>query len=179
MTKMQLEQCIEAYGTELFSFCCRLTGSRQEAEELYQDTFLKAIELRAGIDWKQNPKSYLVSIALRIWKNRKRKYAWRSRIAKIQPLLEDSEMDAQAAELSFANPTEEQWLSRERSLLVRKAVAGLSEKLQMPVYLFYTMQFSISEIAELLKIPPGTVKNRLHKARVILKEKLEVVLDET
>lgn len=177
MTKMQLEQCIEAYGTELFSFCCRLTGNRQEAEELYQDTFLKAIELRAGIDWEQNPKSYLVSIALRIWKNRKRKYAWRSRITKMQPLLEASEMDAQT--FSFTNPTEEQWLSRERSLLVRRVVAELSEKLQMPVYLFYTMQFSISEIAELLKIPPGTVKNRLHRARVILKEKLEVVLDET
>lgn len=179
MTKMQLEQCIEAYGTELFSFCCRLTGSRQEAEELYQDTFLKAIELRAGIDWEQNPKSYLVSIALRIWKNRKRKYAWRSRIAKVHPLTEVPDMGEQTTEFSSANPTEEQWLIRERSLLVRRAVAELSEKLRMPVYLFYTMQFSISEIAELLKIPPGTVKNRLHRARVILKEKLEVVLDET
>ena len=54
-------------------FCCHLTGNVQEAEELYQDTFLKAVELMKNIDYENNPKSFLISIALRLWKNKKRK----------------------------------------------------------------------------------------------------------
>ena len=71
-------------------FCCHLTGNVQEAEELYQDTFLKAVELMKNIDYENNPKSFLISIALRLWKNKKRKYAWRMRIAGTESLIEET-----------------------------------------------------------------------------------------
>ncbi len=86
MDVRQLEQCIQEYGKDIYAFCSQLTRNRQEAEELYQDTFLKAMELVKQIDSKKNPKSYLASIALRIWKNQRRKYAWRSRIAGTEEL---------------------------------------------------------------------------------------------
>lgn len=41
MTIQELEQFIATYGTDIYSFCVYLTGNRPEAEELYQDTFLK------------------------------------------------------------------------------------------------------------------------------------------
>ena len=75
MNEIQLEQCIKEYGKDIYAFCSQLTRNLQETEDLYQDTFLKAVELGARIDFEQNPRSYLVSIALRIWKNRRRKYA--------------------------------------------------------------------------------------------------------
>ena len=84
MTKAELAECIDAYGTDIYSFCAYLTGSRQEAEDLYQDTFLKAVELRETIKADQNPKSYLLAVAVRIWKNKRRKFAWRKRIAQVQ-----------------------------------------------------------------------------------------------
>ena len=40
----ELEQFIATYGTDIYSFCVYLTGNRPEAEELYQDTFLKTLE---------------------------------------------------------------------------------------------------------------------------------------
>lgn len=43
------------------------------------------------MDWEGNPGSYLVSIVLRIWKNRKRKYAWRNRIAGMEELIEEKD----------------------------------------------------------------------------------------
>ena len=67
MNEIQLEQCIKEYGKDIYAFCSQLTRNPQETEDLYQDTFLKAVELGARIDFEQNPRSYLVSIALRIW----------------------------------------------------------------------------------------------------------------
>lgn len=155
-------------------FCCHLTGNVQEAEELYQDTFLKAVELMKNIDYENNPKSFLISIALRLWKNKKRKYAWRMRIAGTESLIKET-----VENLEAENCPEEEMIQKEIQRQVRKAVAGLEEKYRIPVYLFYTVQMSVAEISKTLKIPEGTVKTRLYKARKLLKEKLEVVLDET
>ncbi len=179
MNIVQLEQCIRDYGRELYSFCLYLTGNVQEAEDLYQDTFLKALELRERMDAQYNPKSYLISVALHLWKNKKRKYAWRMRIAGTRQLVEACTEDEQAAEPGSCEASvEEQILQKEVMLQVRKAVAELEEKYRIPVYLYYTAQLSVGEISRILKIPEGTVKTRLHKARKLLKTKLEVVLDE-
>ncbi len=73
MTKQELGLCISEYGRDIYSFCKHLTNNLPEADELYQDTFLKAVELKEKIDYGDNPKSYFLSIALRLWKNKKRK----------------------------------------------------------------------------------------------------------
>ncbi len=174
MNRLQLEQCIREYARDIYSFSCHLTGNVQEAEELYQDTFLKAVELMKNIDYENNPKSFLISIALRLWKNKKRKYAWRMRIAGTESLIEET-----VENLEAENCPVEEMIQKEIQRQVRKAVAGLEEKYRIPVYLFYTVQMSVAEISKTLKIPEGTVKTRLYKARKLLKEKLEVVLDET
>lgn len=175
MNRAQLEQCINDYGKDIYAFCSRITVSRAEAEELYQDTFLKAVEMGARIDFGKNPKSYLVSIAIRLWKNRKRKYAWRARIAGTKQFTEE---DADNGYGGSQNPVEEGYIDKELKELVRDAVAQLDEKYRMPVYLYYTLQLPVSQIADVLKIPEGTVKNRLYHARNILKRKLEVVWNE-
>ena len=77
MTITELEQCIDCYGKEIYGFCKHITGNLQDGEDLYQDTFLKAAEMAEKIDLNQNPKSYLLSIAVRLWKNRSRKRTWR------------------------------------------------------------------------------------------------------
>lgn len=61
----------------------------------------------------------------------------------------------------------------------KKAVDKLDEKYRIPVFLYYTLEFSIGQIGKIMKLPDGTVKSRLHKARKLLKKELEVVLDET
>ena len=91
MNTTELEKCIETYGNDIYAFCVHLAYSQQEAEELYQDTFLKAMELLSGIEAENNPKSYLLSITIRLWKNQKRKYAWRNRIAGFSSLEEETQ----------------------------------------------------------------------------------------
>ena len=76
------------------------------------------------------------------------------------------------------NLLEEEAIQKELREMVRKAVAGLDEKYRIPIYLFYTEQLTVEEISKILKLPQGTVKTRLYKARKLLKKELEVVLDE-
>ncbi|MDE5864876.1 MAG: hypothetical protein K2H34_11085 [Lachnospiraceae bacterium] len=60
MEHIELEQYILKYGRDIYSFCVFLTKKKQEADDLYQDTFLRAIE-KNDIDSMANPKSYLIS----------------------------------------------------------------------------------------------------------------------
>ncbi len=175
MNNMQLEQCIREYGKNVYAFCSQLTGNKQEAEELYQDTFLKAVELKEKMDWERNPGSYLISIALRIWKNKKRKYAWRNRIAKTEIFTEEMAGGESGRQ---EDSTEETFFRKEQQRQVREAVAKLEEKYRIPVYLYYSQQFTTEQIGKVLKLPQGTVKSRLYKARKLLKKELEVILDE-
>lgn len=175
MTKPELELYIQEYGTALYSFCRYLTSNVQEAEDLYQDTFLKAMELNEKIDALQNPKGYLLAVAVRIWKNRKRKYAWRKRIVDEQVLPENR--DDITYEQAEASP-EEQLLCKEEIQAVREAVQKLPKRLQVIVLLYYMESLSVAQVASVVKIPKGTVKSRLHQARKLLEKELEVVLNE-
>jgi len=175
MTKQELKMCIDEYGKDIYSFCKHLTNNLTEADDLYQDTFLTAVELKEKIEFDNNPKSYLLSVALRIWKNKKRKFAWRRRIADVRPMADEREIDTgESAELSL----EDRIIIKEKDEAIRMAVNRLPEKFKIAVLLFYMEDLSTAQIAETMKIPIGTVLSRLHQARKILKKELEDVLHE-
>ena len=69
---------------------------------------------------------------------------------------------------------ENQVLKKETVELVRNLVSELPEKYRTSIYLFYSADMKIAEIANCLKISENTVKSRLRKAKSILKKKLEV-----
>lgn len=175
MTKAELEICIQAYGKDIYSFCRYLAGSVQEAEDLYQDTFLKAMELNEKMNMDSSPKSYLLAVAVRIWKNKKRRYAWRKRIADTKVL--PGEQERQKEKEVQLSP-EQQLLQEEEKEAVRSAVAGLPERLRVAVLLYYMEGLSVAQISSIAKIPQGTVKSRLYQARKALAKELEVVLNE-
>lgn len=173
MTKQELTECIDTYGRDIYSFCRHMTGNVQEAEELYQDTWLKTVELLESIDSTGNVKSYCLSVALRLWKNRKRKFAWRRRIAGTQDYLDEEGLEY----ISDNSPTSEEWiLEKERDRLVWSAVGELPEKLKTVILLYYMEELSISQVAAAAGVPEGTVKSRLYQARKLLEQKLEGVL---
>ncbi|MEA4972784.1 MAG: sigma-70 family RNA polymerase sigma factor [Candidatus Metalachnospira sp.] len=167
MNTDELFKLTSLYGKDLFSFCLYLTQSKYEADELYQDAFLKAYEMSDKIFENSNLKSFLIGIAIRLWKNKKRKSAWRNRIAP-----KDSLDDAGGVEYDGMGPDKILMAAEEKDA-VRSAVNSLNDKFKIPILLYYSMDMSVEKISELLKIPQGTVKSRLYNARKILKEKLE------
>ena len=166
MTMKELEHCIDAYGTDIYNFCQHLTKERELAEELYQDTFLTAVEILGRIKDTENPKSYLLSIAIRLWNNRKKKWAWRNRIAPIQT-LEDT------CDATLSNPQSDTILETEQTLVIRKAINKLEDKYKVIVLLYYMEELSLKQISNILHVPLGTAKSRLFTARQLLKSELE------
>lgn len=174
MNHKELEMCIRTYGKDIYSFCCHLTRNRQEADDLYQDTFLTALERLERLDVEQNPKSFLLSVAVNQWRNRKRKFAWRRRITGPRVSLEDVDMEFAAGQ----ETVEEALIFQEERRMTQKAVAALPEKYRLPILLFYMENLKVAEIAAVLKLPQGTVKSRLFQAKKVLRKELEVVLNE-
>jgi len=168
MNKQLLEHYIEAYGTDIYSFCIRLTQNRELAEELYQDTFLAMCEKE---DWKEegNVKSYLLGITIKLWQNQKRKFAWRKRIAAEIPLSKEQGLEAFSADENL----EQHMVSKEEQEAVWKAVYKLPEQLRIVILLYYMEDFKVAEIAEKLSLSISNVKSKLMRARRYLKQELE------
>ena len=168
MNKQLLEHYIEAYGTDIYSFCIRLTQNREQAEELYQDTFLAMCEKE---DWKEegNVKSYLLGITIKLWQNRKRKFAWRKRIAAEIPISKEQGLEAFSADENL----EQHMVSKEEQEAVWKAVYKLPEQLSIVILLYYMEDFKVAEIAEKLSLSISNVKSKLMRARRYLKQELE------
>ncbi len=167
-----MEGYLSAYGKEVYSFCVYLTRNKEDADDLYQQTFLVAIE-KNEIDEGKNPKSYLISIAANIWSNHKRKYLWRKKkVNFIYLQSEDMENIADQDEAIC-----EQLIKQEEIESIRKCVYQLPDKMRVVILMRYMENMSIEEIANELKIPYGTVQSRIHKAKLKLKERMEM-LDE-
>jgi len=167
----ELIELVKLHGKSIYGFCYKLTGNKEDTDDLYQETFLKAVELRFKIDAARNPKSFLISIAVRLHKNHRRKLAWRQRIA---PTAQLDDSTTKSVLFACEATPEDAVLSHELRTIVQEAAHQLDDKLKYPLYMYYTADMSIEEIASALKIPQGTVKSRLHKARKNMRELLEV-----
>ena len=169
MTRQELVDLLEREGKSIYSFCRMLTGDKEEADDLYQETWLAAMKRLEDIDVLKNPKSYLLAVSMGIYKNNRKKAARRARIAPVGELTE--ELACVLADQSRS--PEEEFLHHELQEIVRQETRNLPEHLRIPVCLYYTTGLPVEEIAQTMHIPKGTVKSRLHKARMIIKKKLE------
>lgn len=167
MDREMIKRLIEDYGKEIYSFCVYLTRSREKADDLYQDTFLVAME-KESIDENNNPKAYLITIATNLWRNQKKKYAIRKQKANVVYLndenLERLDDDKESIE--------EKLVREDEVLLVRELVNKLPDKQRIVILMFYMEEMKLDEIAKALKIPLGTVKSRLNQAKSKLKERM-------
>lgn len=169
MSFEELENIIHTYGRDLYSFCRFITHNRYEADDLYQDTFLKLYEIREKTVIEKNPKSYIMTISVNLYRNYKRKHAVRMAITGGEASVEDY-MDVIASK--DVQP-DTQIVIQEEYRLLRAEINKLPDKYKLPLLLFYMEDIPLTEISKILKLPVGTVKTRLHRAKNILKRKLE------
>ena len=168
MTAKEIERCIDEFGTDIYRFCLKLCVDKEDAEDLYQQTFLKALETEWMLDWEKNPKALFFSLAHNLWKSDRRKQARRNMIAPCSNIDDDAETLLHSEE-----NIEENYFQKELITEVRQIMQTLPEKFQVPLILFYLSDCSIEQIAAIIKKPPGTVKSRLFKGRNLIKKRLE------
>lgn len=167
MSSQEMEQIIQEYGDDVYRFCFHLTGSREEADDLYQDTFVKAIQIGHRLDRGGNIRSFLMGISVNLWKNRRKKDKRRRELV--------PEVSYESAEwaITAQNDPLGNILEQEVGRDVMTAVKQLPDKQRVVVLLHYTQDYSTGEIAGILHIPRGTVLSRLAKARQNIRSYLE------
>ena len=170
MNISEINKLVEDYGKDIYSFCKKLTYNEYDAEELYQDTFLKVMDVADRIDAENNPKSYLISVSISLWNNKKRKYARRNRIAPTEHIDEENSINIYKTDYT----PEDEVVKKELYELINKVVSELDDKMRIPFLLFYNSGMSVENISKVVDCPVGTVKSRLFNARTIIKNKLEV-----
>lgn len=159
-------ELVDAHSHYVYKLCRSLAYSKEEADDLFQETFLKVVEQQEVVRKSEYPQKFIYSITLYLWKSWKRKHARRNRIASMEPLEETI--------VSFAN-IEETVIKQEETRIIVTFVNQLPERFRVPVILHYIVEVPIPDIALILKLPVGTVKSRLHKARKLIKKELEVI----
>lgn len=170
MEQEQLAQIITAYGPDILRFCRITAGNSAEGDELYQDTMLILLEKRNILDASQNVKSYAISTAVKLWKNRKRKIARRLRLVPQESLEELTRRGIQTGET--ASP-EDTLLQKSQAKALQEMICQLPQRYRLPLQLHYSADLPVKEIAKLMKLPESTVKTRLRRAKEQLRQKLE------
>jgi len=157
---------VQRYQRELFHFLFRFLGKRASAEDVFQDTFLQIHLSIDSFDLERRFKPWLFTIAA----NKARDFLRRKSQRPLAPLsapLEASEqqgpqfIDLLEAHLALPDEQVEQQEVRD---LVRQVIEVLPDHLREILLLAYFQRFAYSEIADVLGIPLGTVKSRLHSA---------------
>jgi RNA polymerase sigma-70 factor (ECF subfamily) len=158
------ETLVTSYQHRVFSVALRMLGSRAEAEEIAQETFLRAHRALGEFRGEARLGTWLYAIASRLCLNR---------LASAPRRHEQSDEAAvlrHAAESADAGAVLEQ---RERAAALHDAIAALPEERRVVVVLRDLEGLDYEEIAEVLGLPLNTVRTRLHRARLDLKAKLE------
>ncbi len=163
---------IDRYKTDLYSLCMRLTRSGPDADDLFQDTWVRVMERLDSYNPERRFKTWLFTICVNRYRDlyRWRKRWWR-RVRQIRT-TEYAQDDLAALEGPDPDP-EQQVISGENRVAVREMIDGLEDPYRLPILLYYFQGLSVEELAEVLEIPQGTVKTRLHRGREKLRAAME------
>lgn len=168
------ENLVGLYERKIYRLALRLTGNAEDAEDVLQETFLKAYEHLP--DFRQDSRFYtwLVRIAVNegLMKLRKR------RSDRSEPLEDAVDEDGQVMPREFRDwkPNPEQQVGQEEmETILLRAAEALPPSLRAVFFLRDVEELSTEETAEMLNLTAGAVKARLFRARLQLREELSKV----
>jgi RNA polymerase sigma-70 factor (ECF subfamily) len=170
-------ELLEKHAVPVYNLALRLTGNAADAEDLAQDSLIRALRALPSFRGECQLSTWVYRITVNTWKNRvrseKRRGLW-----KLLPLDflfgRDGDDDAKPAREPAAKdaPLDAGLETSEQAAAVQKALLELDEESRAVVVLRELQGQSYAEIAAALEIPEGTVKSRLSRARETLKAKL-------
>lgn len=154
------EQLVVAYRDQVFRLALRMCGSEADADEVAQEAFLSAWKALPNFRGESQFSTWLYQLtthaAIDLMRREKRQIA-----------------AADITEVSAADPApspQQQAEQSEQREIVRDAILQLAPEQREVVVLRFMEELSYEEIGAVLKLPPGTVKSRLNRAKAQLKE---------
>jgi RNA polymerase sigma-70 factor (ECF subfamily) len=157
----------------VFSFSMKLCGHREDAEDTMQDVLVSSLPHLAKIEDPRALSVWLYTAARnRCW--RKRKKESRHKTIALEDLLPDGGELSALLTAAAASP-EQKALSHEDHLRVHKAVLQLPPQYRLVLVLHDMEELDTDQVAAVLSLQPGTVRVRLHRARLLLRKELETL----
>jgi RNA polymerase sigma-70 factor (ECF subfamily) len=160
-----LGELYNRHGTQVFRTALAITRNKQMAEDVLQEVFLKLHRYAKRVDTSLPLAPWLYRVTANLC------YSHFSRQKRWFVALEDV-IENIAAPSSRSCP-ERQAEKNELQSVIQQAIGRLSPNHQIVIVLHYLAGLSLKEIAEILEIPEGTVKSRLHYGRESLRDQLE------
>ncbi len=154
----QIRRMMESYGDVLLRMCYLNLQDAMLAQDAVQDSFFKAYQKLNSFRGECSEKTWLIKIALNTCRDYRRR-AWMKR--------EDRRVDIDRLILPGGTPVDG-WDDT-----VLKTVMALPDRERELVLMRYYQELRLSEIAQVLKIPEGTVTSRLNRVRAKLRRQLE------
>jgi len=159
---------MERYQHRLYRYLLRMTGQPATAEDLFQQTWLRVMERARSYDPRRPFEGWLFGVA----HNAAIDYLRRLRPDSLDEPLPSGEAPAELLPGSGVDALE-QLLAQERAEWVAEAMADLPAGFREVLTLRFEEEMTLEEIAEVLVMPLGTVKTRLHRALKGLRRSLE------
>jgi RNA polymerase sigma-70 factor (ECF subfamily) len=156
----------------LYGAALRMTRNPADAEDLVQDTYLRAFRGFAGFTEGTNLKAWLYRILTNSYINTYRKKQREPQTVEGPDDLDEWYLFDRLGAQSVEGSAEDEVLERIPDADVKAALESLPENFRMPVLLADVEGFSYKEIAEIMDTPIGTVMSRLHRGRKALEKAL-------
>ena len=153
----EITRLIEEYGNDVLRIATVILKSKELAEDVYQETFLRVVRSYSSYRRESSEKTWIISIAVNICRDYIRS-AWKRRVVVTDDFLT----------YTADSDTEEIIEKRSEKQALINAIMKLPDKYREIIHLFYYQEMGVNDIAKVLRIPGGTVKSRLFKARTML-----------
>lgn len=151
------ENLVHAYSSWLYRYAYWISGDRSVAEDLVQETFLRAWRFLDSLKEEAAAKSWLTTIVRR--ENARR--------------FERKQLEYSDVEMDTIPATQSDFDARPEVLALRIALKNLPANYREPLILQVIEGYTLEDIAEIMSLPRNTVATRLHRARQKLKQQLE------
>ncbi|RKX28249.1 MAG: RNA polymerase subunit sigma-24 [Candidatus Zixiibacteriota bacterium] len=155
----------------LFRTALRMTKNEGDADDLVQETFLKAWRFWDKFQEGSNCRAWLFKIMTNIFINNYRAKAWTPQTIDLED-VDDDFLFGQLSALGPSDDPEKHFFNKIFDDDVKKAIEELPEDFRLVVVLSFLEGFSYQEIADIVKLNIGTVKSRLHRGRKLLQKLL-------
>jgi RNA polymerase sigma-70 factor (ECF subfamily) len=157
---------VDRYKNRLMNVIGRMLSSTEEAEDVVQEAFVRVYQHRQSFNFRHCFSTWIYTIALNLARNELRK---RKRFR----FYEISELEGNEAEFAV-----EAKLPTRLPEVLNEAVRSLPEKYRLAFILRDVEEMPYNEVARILSVPLGTVKSRVNRARMMLREKLQPRVEE-
>jgi len=164
-------QLFDAYHERLYNYIWQMVREDELAADLTQETFIRAYRSLPELRDARAFQPWLYRIAVNLVRD-ERKRATLPTVS-LEALAEGKEDGSTELEFpDWSSSPEREWVRQERAEAVQRAVASLAPEHREVIALHHLQGLEVRDMARVLKVPEGTVKSRLGRARAILRRKL-------